>query len=231
MFDTDCIRLPAEFVSSTLTKHGVEPWFDYVLRERSSRWDILEPSKLLAKQLPKSAQILEAGCGCGFNLIWLAQRGFVNMAGFDIVPNNIFAAKELALKAGAKVDFWVDDGLKPAHCNGRRFDAVLALNWVHLLDVLDLDAFFRQYGMITKKGGLLVIDMIDLCYSQIPNNMYHTSDWALPEHERRTTEYRIRHSCEQMRAMAASCEWRLVQVFERAQKVPKKVYVFLNERP
>jgi SAM-dependent methyltransferase len=219
------IGIPADVVDRVLSAHGVQPWFSYVYHERSKRWDVWQPCAWLADSVSKRASILETGCGVGFNLIWLAERGFLNLDGFDIDEKAIAAGNSLCERARLKVSLWVDDGMKPEASLTRDYAAIVALNWTIYIDGFSLKAFLDYYSSLLGRNGVIVFDMVDKSYDTVENNEYLSSDWGKPRHLRRPSEYRVRMKRAEIDAAIESSDFLLVKEFRVPQAIPKAVYV------
>jgi hypothetical protein len=62
-------------------------------------------------------------------LLWLAQRGFKNLEGFDYLENVVQAAKEIAVLARVEAKLWHADGFDP-HLE-HSYDLILVLHWLY----------------------------------------------------------------------------------------------------
>jgi hypothetical protein len=219
------IALPDALVEDVVRRHNAQPWFVYAKKFRSSRWHASESSFWIAKHLGVNARILETGCGCALNLIWLGQVGFRNLHGFDIDPAAISAGRELCTNAGTLATLWVDDGLCPTNIAAAPFDAILAVNWTYHLDEFDLSSFFGTYSSLLSHRGSLVLDVIDRVYDLVPGNEYYPQDRDKPEHDRRRSDYRKRYT----RGDIAECASRhglvIDEVIVRPDEIPRAVYV------
>jgi len=219
------LALSPSMILPILDRHGVQPWFKYIFSSRSTRWDIWEPCQWISQHCAQDEHVLETACGVGFNLMWLAGRGFKNLYGFDIDQRAIAAGNEIATKQGLVLRLWVDDGLCPKHLPRDRFSAVIALNWTMLLAGFKLEDFFDKYLPCLTEGGVLIIDAIDTAYNSIPNNQYLTSDWEKPEDQRQPSEYKFRASKEDVARIAEARGLEVAVCFRRPQMVQKSVFV------
>lgn len=104
------------------------------------------------------ASILDLACGTGTFAVLMANQGF-KVAGIDLSPQMIAAAKKQAAKAGARVKFSVKDV--------RSLDAVskydLVTCWFDSLNYLlrneDLTQTFKAVARALTDDGLFVFDM------------------------------------------------------------------------
>ena len=156
--------------------------------------------KFVAENVPRTARILGTGCGTGWMLLWLAQRGFSNIEGFDYLPNVVEAAKEIAAEMNINARLWQDDGFNPT-LEGK-YGLILVLYWLYSAwmgsygnarrDSVDretlLSEFLAQYAGHLEAGGRVMIELIDAI-----------SDFREPP----VDTYPIRHTHEQVARCAA----------------------------
>lgn len=90
-------------------------------------WATVE-SMLETVRLPKGACILDIGCGSGWTSLFLAEAGY-DVVGYDLVPANVFLARQRAERWGSSARFEVADmeDLPP----GDPVDAVLLFQALH----------------------------------------------------------------------------------------------------
>jgi SAM-dependent methyltransferase len=225
------IRLAGVDPLAVLEAHGVQPWFGYSFRQRHERWDLCLACEWLRSHLPSDAAILDLGCGTGFNLLWLAERGCTDLQGCDVDPKAIAAARELAERSGHEIRYWVDDGRALEGVPRRTFAAVCALNWTQLTADFDLAAFLRQARALVADGGVLVLDYIDRAFGQDPRHRFLTSDWDRPEEERRPSEYPTRFAPEalafslQRNGFAVERHWHAPGTVPRGLMIARKAAV------
>ncbi len=218
------LQLRYDDVSRIVERNEAQSWFLYAFKSRRRRWDLWRTAYWLEDHLPRDARIMETGCGCGLNLIWLGQRGFERLYGFDNDPKAIAAAQELAELASVSVDSWVDDGITPQRLPTEPLNAIVSLNWSFLVEQFELRSFLDVYRSHLTAEGLIVIDVIDAAYNRVPKNQYLTSDWNKPAEERQPSEYRVRYSAEQVHQIAGQLGMQVVDRISKPQTVPKSVY-------
>lgn len=182
---------------------GVPSWWTASWDLRRNDQDDLTRAILghLRAQVPKDARILVSGCGTGWMLIWLAQQGFRRLDGFDVLPNVVAAATEIAALAKVEARLWQADGFAPALTDS--YDLILALHWVYSAWAGNyenkprtgedreklLSDFLASYAGRLNPGGTLVVELIDAI-----------SDLREPPSEL----YPIRHHAEQVSRLAAA---------------------------
>lgn len=110
-------------------------------------------SRLLLPLVPPSGSVADLGCGTGSLSVLLASAGH-EVAGVDIAPRMIDAARAKAEAAGVSARFRVADAASPGLPEGD-FDVVLAR---HVLWAMpDVDAALREWVPLLRPGGRLVL--------------------------------------------------------------------------
>jgi cyclopropane fatty-acyl-phospholipid synthase-like methyltransferase len=218
------VNIDHAIVHELVEKYDIDRWFSYIAKERANRWDIWKPAFFLAKRLESNSSILETGCGMGINLIWFYENGLRDLVGTDINEEYINAANELAEHYKYKINYLVEDGLNPKL--DRKFNAVLAVNWTHLLSEFDLGEFLKRYYRLIEPSGFLIFDSIDVQYNNHPLNKYLTSDWEKPEDQRSPSEYKKRYSRDEVDSIAKEQGFKVAKVFSEPKDIiPRNVYI------
>ncbi len=136
---------PAKFWDRIADKYAGSPVSD----EAAYRRKLDETQKRLASDM----QVLEVGCGTGSTAIEHASH-VDRIHATDLSPRMIEIGREKARKAGAaNIDFEAAS-LAEVAARGTRYDAVLALSVLHLVDDLD-EALASIHGLL-EPGGLFV---------------------------------------------------------------------------
>lgn len=219
------LRLSSSNVVSILTKYETPSWFEYIINDRQNRWDVCLPGLWIVENISPDKNILETGCGVGFNLLWLAEQGFNKLSGFDLDSKAIKAGKEISQKAHLPVLLWVDDGLSPNELPGISYTVIIALNWTFLIENFSLNSYIKCYLPYLEEGGVFIFDMIDATFNQVPGNQYLSSDLNKPIEERRPSEYKIRMSKEEVRSILSKYGLKIRQIITEEQKIPKNIYI------
>jgi SAM-dependent methyltransferase len=217
-------------VVMALGRHGVEPWFLYAFEQWQRRWHVWRGMIWVVKHVGAGA-VLETGCGCGWNLFWLAANGFGPLSGIDLDAAAIAAGNELSGTAGLPLQLCCDNALDPETLKDRQFHLILALNWTYHVPGFDLGLFLERYRRHLGPGGLLLLDVVDRAYDEVPNSRYLTSDWARPVGERRPSEYLHRYYSKEVREIAASRGYRVAASFHRGGAIPRSVYLLVLGDP
>ena len=123
-------------------------------------------TRLLAKagalSVPRTAQVLDIGCGMGFCLVALSRLGFKESSGIDISPAQVNAALRLGVAAEL-----VEDTEKFLLDNTGRFGLITAFDLIEHLPVDKQLGMIRAMNAALTPGGMLV--------ATVPNA---NSSWA-----------------------------------------------------
>jgi len=199
------VNLQNDYVYTTIEKMGAQDWFYYVYKNRPIRWDIWKPCDWLNANVSVDSTILETGCGCGLNLLWLGQHGFKKLYGSDIDVTALNVGKAFGKVSNIPVLFLLDDCLNPEIIpQDIIFDVIIALNWTHLTDDFDLEVFLKTYAPYLSDNGLIIIDFVDSSYNKVKYNECCTNDLTKP------TEYKKRYSKNEADSIAKKANYILI---------------------
>lgn len=132
----------------------------------------------IEKNVPKDASILVMGCGAGIMSFHLADVGFKNIEGRDLMDKCIRVANRLKNKYHYhETKFCVDDGFNPKLDS--TYDVITAMHWIFsawmgnygnnpvddpfnpLLREKLLTELLSKYSAHLNAGGFMVIELID----------------------------------------------------------------------
>lgn len=201
-----------------------DPWHLYAIRQRHRRPHVCLACIWLAQALARDSRIFEAGCGSGVNLLWLGRQGFQNLAGSDLSPSAVALSQVLAKTTGVELHITQEDSLNPQPAH-KQIDGLISVNWLYHLEKASLEAFLNAYRQAMAPGGKVVFDMIDASYNKTANNEYHTDDHSLPVARRRTSEYKIRMSVNQVLAAISRQGYRLLRKASVGWRIPRTVWL------
>ena len=233
------VDLPGGKVRNILKKHGLyydkngipSWWFKSFMNRRNSLDELTKGFfNYVDVNISKEANILITGCGSGWMLIWLAQRGFRNLSGFDYLQNVVDSAIDLVKLTPTEMNIWQDDGFKPS-LKEEKYDVITALYWLYSAwggnygnesrasqdNKALLKEFISNYLPHLSDNGLIFIELID-----------SIADFQEPP----VHAYPIRHSMEQV----SECAEELGMTVEkkmfngRHRKEPKMLYI-LKKNP
>ncbi len=120
----------------------------YVYRlERSAFVAWMAHTLRAAGRDPRTAAVLDAGCGTGSVIDLLSQAGFARLTGIDFAEGMIGEAR----KRGLRDARWVRGTIEEPPFDGATFDVILASFTLHHL--YDPGAFFRLVDRTLRPGG------------------------------------------------------------------------------
>lgn len=104
--------------------------------------------------LGAEAHILDAACGTGGLMMYLQERGYTHLKGFDRsdLAVNIAGNRDLPVVKGDLKDL---DGAFP----GMRFDAIICHDAFYFLDEKEQRKFLRDCSELLNKGGILMMNI------------------------------------------------------------------------
>ena len=176
-------------------------------------------------QYQKTAPILDLGCGCGWNLLWLASRGFSSLYGADISESALDAMSEFEEIIGTRIEKRRMDFYSERY-EDIKFDVIFTLSAARLDPRYEIRRFLKQVSSYLNPRGYVILDVIDSAYNNMPNNQYHTADWNKPPDERRPTEHPVRNSTEEVSASAKAASFETVHhIFKPFDRLCLKIYI------
>jgi SAM-dependent methyltransferase len=220
------LNIPFGAIESIVRSTGAEPWFVWAIQNRRIRGETNSAMDWIVEHIPKDKLIFEVGCGCGANLIWLAQRGYHNLVGTDRSSSAILAATQLADLAQRTISVHVADGFVPSEklIGVEKIAVLLAIDCIYLAQ-FDMTEHLRLWRDRLASGGCVIFDMVDQSFDRFPNNQYMTDDWGLPEEKRRSTQYVTRISPDELRKKAAKTGFEMIGKLAGTEVPPRYVAV------
>jgi len=220
------LNLPLRAVESIVRSSGAEPWFVWAIQNRRIRGETNSAMDWVVEHIPTNKLIFEVGCGCGANLIWLAQQGYRNLIGTDRSPAAVSAARQLALLAHQPISVHIADGFVPPEMliGAEKITTLLAIDCIYLAP-FDMSQHLRLWRDRLAYDGYVIFDMVDRSFDHVPNNHYMTDDWGLPEGKRRPTQYVVRISPDELSEMAAEVGFKMVAKLPGTEVPPRYVAV------
>jgi SAM-dependent methyltransferase len=217
------LNLPMGAIEPIVRSTGAEPWFVWSIQNRRTRGETNSAMDWIVEHIPKDRLIFEVGCGCGANLVWLAQHGFHHLVGTDGSASAIAAAKQLADLTQQKVSVHVANGFVPAERSGK-ITVLLAINCIYYAPI-NMTEYLRACRDKLAPGGYVIFDMVDRSFDHLPNNQYMTDDWQLPEAKRRPTQYVVRMSPDDLMEKAGKAGFAMLRQLPGTKSPPRYVAV------
>jgi SAM-dependent methyltransferase len=138
-----------------------QPLFEQMYQGQAP-WDTGRPQSAIVKLALTGlirGSVLDAGCGTGENVLYLAERGH-ECWGIDFVPVAIDRAKAKAAERGVEAHFLVGNALELVRL-ARRFDTAIDCGLFHTFTDEERPRFVNGLAEVIRPGGLLHI----LCFS------------------------------------------------------------------
>jgi|GEM_PF-49894 SAM-dependent methyltransferase len=153
---------------STSVFGAYSTYYDLLYRDKDYAAEASYVHTLIQQHQPRSASILDLGCGTGRHALLLAEQGY-QIVGIDGSPEMLERAKtQLAASTPAEVGRRTSSGQAPEFVQGdirsarigQKFDVVISLFHVMSYHVTneDLRAAFDTAKAHVKPGGLFVFD-------------------------------------------------------------------------
>lgn len=118
----------------------------------------VEPNKTVVEYeslLDKNANILEAGCGEGQNVLYLAKRGFRNIDAFDISEAGIAKLKRLCEINGVSVNAFVRDMTE--YVFEKKYDLIMSFAALCFVEKDEWRQFIVNVKDSTNVGGIHIM--------------------------------------------------------------------------
>lgn len=132
-------------------------WEEIYLNDDITAFTI-NPNKTLTKfehLLNKNADILEAGCGEGQNVLYLAKNGFHNIDAFDISEAGISKLKRLCIQNGVDINAFVSD-LREYRFN-KKYDLIMSFAALCFVEKNTWKHFILDAKESTNTGGIHIM--------------------------------------------------------------------------
>lgn len=120
--------------------------------EKFARWALRNKREDL---LSRYSFIVDAGCGNGRNLIYLAKAFGAKGIGYDL--SDVAVTQAAAAARGLPVTFVVQDIASPIPADDESADIILDLMSSHYLDEAGRERFKQEVTRVLKPGGYLVM--------------------------------------------------------------------------
>ncbi|KAK4872956.1 hypothetical protein RN001_014985 [Aquatica leii] len=129
-----------------------EIWFGEDIAERITDW--------VNKNIPKTNQILDVGCGNGMLLVQLSRMGFTNLNGVDYSNDAVVLAKDVSKHYGTDITFAMANILNTVGTED--FEVILDKGTYDAISMStnakeDREAYISNVHKALKTNGLLII--------------------------------------------------------------------------
>ena len=109
--------------------------------------------------LPKDTKILDAGCGTGGLLLYLHQKGYTNMTGFDLSQDAIHFAKSKLLPIDKQIVLFQHNLVNPIDKGGEYFDVIISNDTLYYFSVEEQKKILIQFHHKLSKNGLVILNL------------------------------------------------------------------------
>lgn len=107
--------------------------------------------------LHKESEILEAGCGEGQNVLYLAKQGYQNIDAFDLSENGILKLKKLCGIHSVNLHAFVDD--LTTYRFDKNYDLIMSFGTLHFVKKDLWEQFIRRAKENTNAGGIHIMQI------------------------------------------------------------------------
>lgn len=113
--------------------------------------------KELEYLINKHGYILEAGCGEGQNVIYLAKQGYTNIDAFDLSEYGIIKLRKLCEHSGVTMNSFVDD--LTTYKFNKMYDLVMSFGTLHFVAKDKWKGFISRAKYNTNIGGIHIMQI------------------------------------------------------------------------
>lgn len=138
----------------------LEPFWEEFYRRDDRAAFTTQPNATLCEfehLLSKDAAILEAGCGEGQNVLYLAQQGYENVDAFDLSENGIAKVKRRCAALNISLNAYVADLTK--YTFDKQYDCIMSFGTLHFVQKEQWKQFIAQAKANTKPGGIHIMQI------------------------------------------------------------------------
>lgn len=138
----------------------LEPFWEEFYRRDDRAAFTTQPNATLCEfehLLSKDAAILEAGCGEGQNVLYLAQQGYPNVDAFDLSENGISKVKRRCAAQNLCLNAYVADLTK--YTFDKQYDCIMCFGTLHFVQKEQWKQFIAQAKANTKPGGIHIMQV------------------------------------------------------------------------
>lgn len=143
-----------------LSEKTAIPFWEEAYRKVDERAFSVQPNRTLQEfehLIQKQSNILEAGCGEGQNVLYLAQQGYSHIDAFDLSEAGIAKLKRLCQMNGVHVNAFVQD--LRTYCFPKKYDLILSFATLCFVEKHEWKRFIRQAKENTNVGGIHIMHL------------------------------------------------------------------------
>ena len=107
--------------------------------------------------LNKQSHIIEAGCGEGQNVLYLAKQGYGNVDAFDLSEHGIAKLQQRCRKEGIQLHAFTAD--LTTYPFEQQYDLVMSFGTLHFVQKGDWKAFINRAKIHTNTGGIHIMQI------------------------------------------------------------------------
>lgn len=145
----------SEHSQGALTKVRIETYGENGDLGQSSWMTVAELDQMMRlANVTKDTPVLEIGCGCGGQAIWIARQYGCHVTATELNPHGIETGKKLAAEAGLDVAFQLVDGSKPLPFKDNSFAVVFCNDT--MCHIPNRAAVLQDWKRVLKPGGCVV---------------------------------------------------------------------------
>jgi cyclopropane fatty-acyl-phospholipid synthase-like methyltransferase len=122
----------------------------------------------------KNAKILDLGCGNGYVLNYLKQKGFTDYLGVDFSPEAVALCKDYVTDRVIQSDAL--EFLEIERKSERRYDVIIMFDALHHFDRQDIIHLFKLCYEVLKPNGVLAVKVINM--SNLTSNQLLAADFT-----------------------------------------------------
>ncbi len=137
---------------------NLTPFWELAYQDESAVAFSVEPNKTIKEfeyLLSKQAHIIEAGCGEGQNVLYLAKQGYRNVDAFDLSEHGIAKLQKRCKIEGIQLNAFTAD--LTMYQFEQKYDLVMSFGTLHFVPRRDWKDFINRAKVHTNTGGIHIM--------------------------------------------------------------------------
>ena len=138
----------------------IVPFWEEAYQDEKAVAFSIEPNMTIREYeylLNKQSKIIEAGCGEGQNVLYLAKQGYCNVDAFDISENGIAKLRKRCQMEGIQVNAFMADLI--TYQFEQQYDMIMSFGTLHFVQKSDWKAFINRAKECTNIGGIHIMQI------------------------------------------------------------------------